>query len=70
LVILRFERRALCFARQALYHLTVPLALFTLVIFEIGSHIYVWADLDHNPPISTCCIGGMIGMYHHVQGVL
>jgi hypothetical protein len=26
-------------------------ALFVLVIFEIGSHIYAWVSLDCNPPV-------------------
>jgi uncharacterized membrane protein (DUF485 family) len=28
----------------------IPLALFALVIFEIGCHVYTWAGLDYDPP--------------------
>jgi hypothetical protein len=34
-----------------------PPVFFALVIFEIRSHIYAWAGLDHDPSIYACCIG-------------
>jgi hypothetical protein len=42
-------------------------AFFALVIFRVGSHIYVWASLDYGYPIHSSCIAGMTGMYHHTQ---
>jgi hypothetical protein len=33
-----------------LYHLSHTTALFAFIIFQIGSHIYVLASLDCDPP--------------------
>jgi hypothetical protein len=45
-----------------------PLELHTLalVIFRLGSHFFLLADLDHSP-IYACHIAGMTGMHHHAQ---
>jgi hypothetical protein len=52
-------------ARQALYHLAIPQALFALVIFS--TRIQAWAGLDPNRPIYTSYIAEMTGMYHHAH---
>jgi hypothetical protein len=49
---------------QVLYHL--PLVLFALTDFLIGSAIFDWADLDHNPPIYAP-VPVMTGELHHAQ---
>jgi hypothetical protein len=53
-------------ARQALYHLTTPPALFALVIFQIGSQIYE-TGLDWNPFIYVSYVAGVAGMCNHFQ---
>jgi hypothetical protein len=45
----------------------MPPALFTLVIFQTGSHFCAWTDLDCDPAIYTFLIDKMIGMYHYTQ---
>jgi hypothetical protein len=44
----------------------MPPALFTLVIFEIGSHVYALVNLELKPPVYTS-LAGMIGGNHHAQ---
>jgi hypothetical protein len=34
--------------------------------FWVGSQVYAWASLGHNP-IYASCIAGMTGMCHHTQ---
>jgi hypothetical protein len=58
----RVWTEGLACARQALYHLT----LFALVIFLIGSHVYAWDGLDHNP-IYTSHTAGVTDVWHHAQ---
>jgi hypothetical protein len=51
-------------------HLLLPLEPFhqpALGIFQIGSHTYAWAGLEHNPPINTSCVTGMTSTCHHTQ---
>jgi hypothetical protein len=51
----------------------MSLALFALVIFQIGSHIYIFltqASLDLDSPIYTFHIAGMTGMCYHTQLLL
>jgi hypothetical protein len=40
----------------------MPPTLFSLVIFEIGSCIFAWVDLDHDPPHYTSCVAEIIGL--------
>jgi hypothetical protein len=40
---------------------------FFKIIFQIGSHIYAQADLDHYPPIYALYLARMTGMCHHTQ---
>jgi hypothetical protein len=58
LVVLGFELRA----SSLLYHTN----LFALVLLEIKSHIYAWADLYHNP-ICVSPIAGIPGPYYYAQ---
>jgi hypothetical protein len=46
---------------------TMPLALFSLVIFEIGSHFYAQEGLDCDLPIYASYIARLTGMCHHAQ---
>jgi hypothetical protein len=41
--------------------------LFTLVIFDMKSHVYAQAGLYCHPPIYTSCVAGMTGTSHHAQ---
>jgi hypothetical protein len=45
----------------------MPLALFALVIFQIGSYIYAQAGLDCNPPIYTSYMAEMTKACHYAQ---
>jgi hypothetical protein len=36
-----------------------------LVIFQTGSYVYSWPDLDSNPPIYVSHIAGIIVTSHH-----
>jgi hypothetical protein len=38
-------------ARQVLNHLSHAPSSFCIVIFQIESHFYTWAGMDHDPPI-------------------
>jgi hypothetical protein len=42
----------------------MPPALFALVILGIGSHIFVWASLDHNTTY-TSHVAEMTGVHLH-----
>jgi hypothetical protein len=44
-----------------------PPILFVLVIFQIGSHIYAWAGLNHHSPIYASSVDGVTGVPHHGQ---
>jgi hypothetical protein len=58
----------LAFARQALSIWAMPLALFALVIFQIGSRDFcLWLALDHDPTTCASWVAGMTGTYCHTQ---
>jgi hypothetical protein len=59
---MRFELRSVGFQGKTSITWATPPALFALVIFEIASHVYAQASLDHDPPIYA-----MRGPYHHAQ---
>jgi hypothetical protein len=44
-----FSSKGLELSRKVLYDLSHAPALFALVIFGIGSHVYIWAGMDHDP---------------------
>jgi hypothetical protein len=41
--------------------------LFASFTFLIGSHVFIWANLDHSSPTFAYHIAGMTGMHHHAQ---
>jgi hypothetical protein len=43
----------------------MPPALFSLVILEIGSCVYAWTSLEHDPPIYISHVAVMTGVCHH-----
>jgi hypothetical protein len=43
---------------------------FALIIFQIGSGVYVWAGLQSSPTIYASLMAGMTGVYHHAQLLL
>jgi hypothetical protein len=45
----------------------MSLALFVLVIFQIGSFVVTQAGLDHDLSIYASCVVGMTDMHHHAQ---
>jgi hypothetical protein len=45
-------------------YLATPLALFILVIFEVGFHIFAWEGLDCDTLIYASWVPGMTGMHH------
>jgi hypothetical protein len=69
-VLLGMKPRALNVLGKALYHLTYTPALFTLVIFGIGSPVYAQMGLDHDPPIYASGVVVMTGTCHHIQLLL
>jgi hypothetical protein len=52
-VVLGFELRALHLLRSCFITWDTLPAISALVIFWIGSHIYVQASLDQDPPVYT-----------------
>jgi hypothetical protein len=44
--------------------------LFALVIFQIRSCFYAWADLDLDLPIYAFFLSGMTGIHLHTQLLL
>jgi hypothetical protein len=60
--------QGLALARQGRYSTTWATcpALFALVIFGIGSHIFPVVGLDHSSPIYLS-VTEVIGIYHHTQ---
>jgi hypothetical protein len=66
-MILRFELMAVCLLSRCSTTGTTLLTLFVLVIFQIGSSVFAWADLNQSPPMYTLCVAGMAGMCHHTQ---
>jgi hypothetical protein len=48
--------------KQVLNYLSHAPALFALLVFWIGSQVFVWAGLDLEPPTYTCHIAEMTGM--------
>jgi hypothetical protein len=40
---------------------------FALVIFQIRSWIFAWANLAHDLPICASCVAGMKGACHYAQ---
>jgi hypothetical protein len=45
----------------------MALALFALIIFQIGSHFYAQINLDHDAPIYSSHIAGITYMHHWAQ---
>jgi hypothetical protein len=58
--VLGFELRDLIFLGK-------PPALFALVIFQIGSHVYTQAVLDCSPPLYASCGAGITGSFLYTQ---
>jgi hypothetical protein len=55
-------------ARQVLYHLSHTPTLFALALFLIGSYVYAWAGLDHDPgSVYVSYVAGVIGMSYCAQ---
>jgi hypothetical protein len=61
-----FELRALPLLGRCSTTWAMLPALFALVIFQIGSHIFTWAVLDYNL-IYISHLAGMTVMHHHIQ---
>jgi hypothetical protein len=47
---------------------TMPSTLLTLIIFQIGTHVFTPASLDHDSSVNTFCISRMAGVHHHTCG--
>jgi hypothetical protein len=47
-----------------LYDLSHSPSPFALVIFQVGSHIFVQAGIDHNPSIYISCQAGITDVSH------
>jgi hypothetical protein len=54
----------LILVKQVLYHLCHTPAFFALVIFQIGSQVFVWGQ-PCNCPIYASHVAGMTGASHH-----
>jgi hypothetical protein len=67
LVVQGFEFRTSLFLGKGSSTSATPLAPFALVIFQIGSHLFFWADLGGDALIYTSLIAGMKGVCHHAQ---
>jgi hypothetical protein len=65
--VLGFELRTLHLLGR---YFTTHLNLFALVIFQVGSCVYAWANLGHDPPIYAPCRADMTGLYHCTQLLL
>jgi hypothetical protein len=52
-----------------LYHLSHPSQpiFFSLVIFQVGSHIFAGVILDCDPPTYASHIAWILGVCHHTQ---
>jgi hypothetical protein len=53
---------AFCLLERHSPSLAPPPPIFVLVIFEIASHVYAQASLDHDPVIYASFIAGMVIM--------
>jgi hypothetical protein len=65
--VLGLEFRASCLLGKLSTIWAIFPAHFALVILEIGSPIYAWADLDHILLMYTSCPRWDEGMIHHAQ---
>jgi hypothetical protein len=48
-----FELKVSCLLGRQLYHLSMSPAIISLVMSEVGSHIFVLVRLDHDSSIYT-----------------
>jgi hypothetical protein len=63
-----FFPQALMVAWQVLYYLSHSLALFALIIFQIGPHAFFpGLALHYDPPTYVSCITGIIDVLHQAQ---
>jgi hypothetical protein len=54
----------LALARQALYHLSPAPSLIAVITFQIGSHVFTQARLDHDSPPNSICRAGVTDVSH------
>jgi hypothetical protein len=64
-MVLEFELRALHLLGRYSITWVTSLALFALVIFQIGSYFILGGGLDCDPPIYASQVSGMTGTHHH-----